>query len=130
YSALSFFGLVPAALLGLDVGKLLDEADRVALASHARVPLKENLAARLGAIAGGCARAGSDKLTLLLSPRLRPFGAWVEQLIAESTGKSGKGIVPVDGEPIGAPDTYGNDRFFVAFWVLGAHVTEQERLGE
>src|SRR5216683_634888 len=100
YSALSFFGLVPAALLGLSVGKLLDEADRVALASHARVPLKENLAVRLGAIAGGCARARCDKLTLLLSPRLRPFGAWVEQLVAESTGKNGRGILPVDGEPV------------------------------
>src|SRR5438270_5765489 len=127
YSALSFFGLVPATLLGLDVGKLLDEADRGALASHARVPLKENLAVRLGALAGGCARARCDKLTLLLSPRLRPFGAWVEQLIAESTGKSGRGIVPVDGEPIGAPDTYGNDRFFVALWLAGEHAAEHER---
>ena len=127
YSALSFFGLVPAALLGLDVGKQLDEADRVALASHARVPLKENLAARLGAIAGGCARAGSDKLTLLLSPRLRPFGAWVEQLIAESTGKSGRGIVPVDGEPVGAPGAYGDDRLFVALWLAGEHAEGHER---
>src|SRR5207253_2288185 len=127
YSALSFFGLVPAALLGLDVGKLLDEADRGALASHARVPLKENLAVRLGALAGGCARARCDKLTLLLSPRLRPFGAWVEQLIAESTGKSGRGIIPVDGEPIGAPDAYGNDRFFVAHWLAGEHAPEHER---
>jgi transaldolase / glucose-6-phosphate isomerase len=127
YSALSFFGLVPAAVLGLDVGRLLDEADRVALASHARVPLKENLAVRLGAIAGGCARAECDKLTLLLSPRLRPFGAWVEQLIAESTGKSGRGILPVDGEPVGPPSTYGSDRLFVALWLAGEHVPEHER---
>jgi transaldolase/glucose-6-phosphate isomerase len=127
YSALSFFGLVPAALLGLDVGKLLDEADRAALASHARVPLKENLAVRLGALAGGCARARCDKLTLLLSPRLRPFGAWLEQLTAESTGKSGRGIIPVDGEPVGAPDAYGNDRFFVALWIAGEHAPEHER---
>ena len=127
YSALSFFGLVPAALLGLDVGKLLDEADRVALASHARVPLKENLAVRLGAIAGGCARARCDKLTLLLSPRLRPFGAWVEQLVAESTGKSGRGILPVDGEPVGPPGVYGNDRLFVALWLAGEHAPEHER---
>jgi transaldolase/glucose-6-phosphate isomerase len=127
YSALSFFGLVPAALLGLDVGKLLDEADRVALASHARVPLKENLAVRLGAIAGGCARARCDKLTLLSSPRLRPFGAWVEQLIAESTGKSGRGILPVDGEPVGPPEVYGNDRLFVALWLAGEHAPEHER---
>ena len=127
YSALSFFGLVPAAVLGLDLGRLLDEADRGALASHARVPLKENLAARLGAIAGGCARAGCDKLTLLLSPRLQPFGAWIEQLIAESTGKSGRGIVPVEGEPVGAPGAYGNDRLFVALWLAGEHVPEHER---
>jgi transaldolase/glucose-6-phosphate isomerase len=127
YSALSFFGLVPAALLGLDVAKLLDEADRVALASHARVPLKENLAVRLGAIAGGCARARCDKLTLLLSPRLRPFGAWVEQLVAESTGKSGRGILPVDGEPVGPPEVYGNDRLFVAVWLAGEHAPEHER---
>ena len=127
YSALSFFGLVPAALLGIDVGKLLDEADRVALASHARVPLKENLAVRLGAIAGGCARARCDKLTLLLSPRLRPFGAWVEQLVAESTGMSGRGILPVDGEPPGAPSSYGNDRLFVALWLAGEHAPDHER---
>jgi transaldolase / glucose-6-phosphate isomerase len=127
YSALSFFGLVPAALLGLDVGKLLDEADRVALASHARVPLQENLAVRLGAIAGGCARASCDKLTLLSSPRLRPFGAWVEQLVAESTGKNGRGLLPVDGEPPGAPEAYGNDRLFVALWLAGEHAPEHER---
>jgi transaldolase / glucose-6-phosphate isomerase len=127
YSALSYFGLVPGALLGLDVGKLLDDADRVALASHARVPLKENLAVRLGAIAGGCARAGADKLTLLLSPKLAPFGAWIEQLVAESTGKSGKGIVPVDGEPVGEPTAYGDDRLFVALWIAGEHVPEHER---
>ena len=127
YSALSYFGLVPAALLGLDLGKLLDEADRVALASHARVPLKENLAVRLGAIAGGCARAKCDKLALLLSPRLRPFGAWVEQLIAESTGKSGRGVLPVDGEPPGPPEVYGNDRIFAALWLAGEHAPEHER---
>jgi len=127
YSALSFFGLVPAALLGVDVGKLLEEADRVALASHARVPVKENLAVRLGAIAGGCARAKRDKLTVLLSPRLRPFGAWIEQLVAESTGKSGRGILPVDAEPPGRPEAYGNDRLFVALWLAGEHAPEHER---
>ncbi|HYV66165.1 MAG TPA: bifunctional transaldolase/phosoglucose isomerase, partial [Myxococcales bacterium] len=127
FSALSFFGLVPGAVLGLDLAKLLDEADLAALASHARVPLKENLAARLGAIAGGCARAGCDKLTLLLSPRLQPLGPWIEQLVAESTGKTGRGILPVDGEPVGAPPGYGNDRLFVATWLAGEHVPEHER---
>ena len=114
YSALSFFGLVPAALLGLDVGRLLDEADRVALASAAQVPLKENLAVRLGAWMGGLARNGCDKVTLLLSKELAPLGGWIEQLVAESTGKSGKGLVPVDGEPLGAAAVYGDDRFFVS----------------
>jgi glucose-6-phosphate isomerase len=127
YSALSFFGLIPAALLGLDVGKLLDEADAVALASDGRVPVQENLAVRLGALVGGCARKGADKLTLLLSPKLAPFGGWVEQLVAESTGKSGKGIVPVDGEPAGDPAVYGEDRFFVALWLAGEHASEHEK---
>jgi len=144
YSALSFFGLVPAALLGLDVAKLLDEADAVALASDGRVPLQENLAARLGALVGGCARGAGgagfardgrsadarsigDKLTLLLSPKLAPFGGWIEQLVAESTGKSGKGILPVDGEPVGDPGSYGEDRFFVALWLAGEHAPEHEK---
>ena len=114
YSALSFFGLVPAALLGLDVGRMLDEADKVALASAAQVPLKENLAVRLGAWMGGLAKNGCDKLTLLLSKEVAPLGGWIEQLVAESTGKSGKGVVPVDGEPLGAAAVYGADRFFVS----------------
>src|SRR5256885_4799623 len=137
YSALSIFGLVPAALLGLDVGKLLDEADAVALASDGRVPLQENLAVRLGALLGGCARRDgrsanarsiqADKLTLLLSPKLAAFGGWIEQLVAESTGKSGKGILPVDGEPVGEPSSYGEDRFFVALWLAGEHAPEHEK---
>ncbi|HET9752816.1 MAG TPA: bifunctional transaldolase/phosoglucose isomerase, partial [Myxococcales bacterium] len=114
YSALSFFGLVPAALLGLDVGKALAEAERVALESYAQVPLKENLAVRLGAIAGGLAAAGADKLTFLFSDNLRPFGDWLEQLVAESTGKRGRGIVPVQGEPHGRKESYGSDRLFVS----------------
>src|SRR2546423_5362714 len=87
YSALSFFGLVPAALLGLDVGKMLDEADRVALASHARVPLKENLAVRLGAIAGGCGRGECGKPASFSGPPPRAFGAWGERRLAGRTGK-------------------------------------------
>ena len=116
YGALSFSGLLPAALLGHDIGKLLDAADQMALASGGSVPLKENLAVRLGSILAGCARGvpPADKLTLLLSPQLEPFGAWVEQLIAGSTGKSGKGIVPVDGEPLGSAASYGEDRVFVS----------------
>jgi transaldolase / glucose-6-phosphate isomerase len=114
YSALSYFGLVPAALLGLDVKALIDQAEKVALASHARVPLSENLAVRIGGIAAGLAKKGADKLTFLFSKNLAPLGAWLEQLIAESTGKQGRGIVPVDGEPPGKAEAYGNDRLFVS----------------
>ena len=114
YSALSYFGLVPAALLGLDVKALVGQAEKVALASHARVPLAENLAVRIGGIAAGLAKKGADKLTFLLSKNLAPLGAWLEQLIAESTGKQGRGIVPVDGEPPGKAEAYGNDRLFVS----------------
>ena len=114
YSALSYFGLVPAALLGLDVAELIRRAEEVALASHAHVPLKENLAVRLGAIAAGLAENGADKLTFLFSKTLAPLGDWLEQLVAESTGKRGRGIIPVAGEPPGAKEAYGDDRLFVS----------------
>ena len=114
YSALSYFGLVPAGLLGLDVTALIESAERVALASHARVPLQENLAVRAGAIAAGLSKNGADKLTFLLSKNLMALGSWLEQLVAESTGKQGRGVIPVDGEPPGKPDVYGSDRFFIS----------------
>ncbi len=113
YSALSYFGMVPAALMGLDVRKLLDRAERVVHACASVVPAAENPGARLGAILGECAKAGRDKLTISTDPRIASFGLWVEQLLAESTGKDGKGIVPVAGEPLGAPSVYGDDRLFV-----------------
>jgi transaldolase/glucose-6-phosphate isomerase len=113
YSALSYFGMVPAALMGLDVRKLLDRAERVVHACASVVPAAENPGARLGAILGECAKAGRDKLTISTDPKIASFGLWVEQLIAESTGKEGKGIVPVAGETIGAPSVYGDDRLFV-----------------
>ncbi|HJR06130.1 MAG TPA: bifunctional transaldolase/phosoglucose isomerase [Pyrinomonadaceae bacterium] len=113
YSALSYFGMVPAALMGLDVKKLLDRAERVVHACASVVPAAENPGARLGAILGECANAGRDKLTVSTDPRISSFGLWVEQLLAESTGKEGKGIVPVAGETIGAPSVYGDDRLFV-----------------
>lgn len=103
YSALSHFGLVPAALVGVDVGKLLARA----AAAHTAE------AVRLGAIMGTLARHGRDKLTLITSPELASFGDWVEQLVAESTGKEGQGILPVVGEPLGKADVYGQDRLFV-----------------
>ncbi|HEY0100447.1 MAG TPA: bifunctional transaldolase/phosoglucose isomerase, partial [Pyrinomonadaceae bacterium] len=113
YSALSYFGMVPAALLGLDVRKLLDRAERVVHACASVVPAAENPGARLGAILGECAKAGRDKLTISTDPKISSFGLWVEQLIAESTGKEGKGIVPVAGETLGAPSVYADDRLFV-----------------
>ncbi|HEY9404680.1 MAG TPA: bifunctional transaldolase/phosoglucose isomerase [Pyrinomonadaceae bacterium] len=113
YSALSYFGMVPAALMGLDVRKLLDRAERVVHACASVVPATENPGARLGAILGECAKAGRDKLTISTDPRIASFGLWVEQLLAESTGKDGKGIVPVAGETLGSPSVYGDDRLFV-----------------
>ena len=117
YSALSYFGMVPAALMGLDIRKLLDRAERVMHACSQVVPAGENPGARLGAILGECAKAGRDKLTIVADPRVASFGLWVEQLVAESTGKEGQGIVPVAGEPLGAPSVYGDDRLFVSISV-------------
>jgi glucose-6-phosphate isomerase len=105
YSAMSHFGLVPAVLIGADVPRLIDRA--VAMAKD------RDAAARLGAILGELAVAGRDKVTFVLSPGVAAFATWVEQLIAESTGKEGKGIVPIADEPLGAPDVYGADRLFV-----------------
>ena len=113
YSALSYFGMVPAALMGLDVRRLLERARQVAQAE------KTDAALQLGVTMGECANAGRDKLTLVLDPALETLGLWIEQLVAESTGKEDKGILPVNGELLGAPDVYGNDRLFVAI-SLGA----------
>jgi transaldolase/glucose-6-phosphate isomerase len=113
YSALSYFGMVPAALQGFDFKTLLDRAERALHACMHYVPAKDNPAARLGAMLGTAARAGRDKLTLSTSPEISSLGLWIEQLIAESTGKEGRGIVPVAGEALGAPSVYGNDRVFV-----------------
>lgn len=110
YSALSYFGLVPAALLGQDLGALLTGA----LAERATLDSPDAPAVRLGATLGALARAGVDKLTLVPGPGLRPVGAWIEQLVAESTGKSGRGIVPVNEERLAGPEAYGADRVFVA----------------
>ena len=114
YSALSLFGLVPAALIGVDLRRLLDTSEEMAAGCHQCVPCDENPGVWLGAVVGGAARAGRDKLTLLAGQEMASFGPWVEQLIAESTGKEGKGIVPVVGEDLGAPAVYGSDRLFIA----------------
>jgi transaldolase/glucose-6-phosphate isomerase len=114
YSALSYFGLVPAALIGADLDALLGTAADEARANGPGVAAAQSPGLALGAVMGEAARAGRDKLTLVLSPGLEAFGGWVEQLVAESTGKNGRGIVPVAGEPLAAPDAYGADRLFVS----------------
>jgi transaldolase/glucose-6-phosphate isomerase len=117
YSALSYFGMVPAALMGLDIKKLLDRAERVVHSCAAVVPATDNPGAKLGAILGECAKAGRDKLTIVTDPKISALGLWIEQLIAESTGKEGKGVLPVAGEPLAAPSVYGDDRLFVSIAV-------------
>jgi glucose-6-phosphate isomerase/transaldolase/glucose-6-phosphate isomerase len=113
YSALSYFGLVPGALIGVDVEELLERAVEMASACADSVPVETNPGVWLGAVMGELALRGRNKLTLIASPKVATFGYWVEQLIAESTGKQGKGIVPVEGEPVGRPAVYGSDRLFV-----------------
>jgi len=113
YSALSFFGMVPAALMGLDVKEILERATSACEACERCVPTAENPAARLAATLGQLARQGRDKITFITPPPLESLGLWIEQLIAESTGKEGRGIVPVAGEPLGDPGVYGDDRVFV-----------------
>ncbi len=125
YSALSYFGLVPAALLRVPLAALLDAAESFAQASGAVVPPEESPGLRLGALMGAACKSGRDKLTLVMSPEIGSLGSWVEQLVAESTGKEGKGIVPVDLEPLGTPDVYGADRLFV-YVRLGAGDARQE----
>ena len=120
YSALSFFGMVPATLIGLDVLRMLDRADRMARACGPGAPPRENPGAWLGAVMGSLAKAGRDKLTFICSPGIASFGYWVEQLIAESTGKDGTGILPIEGEALGDPDVYGDDRAFVYLKLLGS----------
>ncbi|HUV04307.1 MAG TPA: hypothetical protein VMX94_04295 [Armatimonadota bacterium] len=113
YSALSYFGLAPAAVIGADIKRLLDRASDMAERCSANAPLSENPGVALGAAIAELAMLGRDKLTLILSPEIASFGSWVEQLTAESTGKLGRGIVPVDGELIAEPERYGDDRLFV-----------------
>jgi len=110
YSALSYFGMVPAALMGLDIRKLLDPA-------RIKRVVKDGPSVELGVIFGECASAGRDKLTLVIDPAIETLGLWIEQLIAESTGKEGKGILPVSGELLGGPEVYGDDRLFVSISV-------------
>ena len=113
YSVGSFFGLVPAALCGMDCGKLLDRVSQMAARCEAGPGVRNNPGGWLGAAIGALTLRGRDKLTLAVSPEIGSFGLWVEQLVAESTGKDGKGIVPVVNEPLLEPDAYADDRLFV-----------------
>lgn len=122
YSALSYFGLVPAVVAGVDVARLLDAA--VAAEEAARG--SDNDALRLGATLGELALAGRNKCTFVVSPGIEAFGMWVEQLIAESTGKLGLGVLPVAGEPLGSPRSYGDDRLFVQLRLEGDSSGEQD----
>jgi len=114
YSALSYFGMVPAALIGVDLDALLAGAAEEAERSGPRALPRDNPGIALGAALGELALAGRDKLTLVLGGGLEPLGVWIEQLVAESTGKNGTGIVPIADEPLAEPGAYGDDRVFVA----------------
>ena len=113
YSALSNFGMVPAAIIGVDTKKFLERAAGMVKACGPAVSADENPGAALGVVLGTAANAGRDKVTIITSPGIADLGTWLEQLLAESTGKIGKGIIPVDKEHLTTPDTYGNDRVFV-----------------
>jgi transaldolase / glucose-6-phosphate isomerase len=112
YSALSNFGMAPAAVMGLDTKKFLDRTAEMIRACGASVRVEENPGAVLGIILGTAANSGRDKVTIIASPAISDLGAWLEQLLAESTGKKGKGIIPVDREALADPEAYGNDRIF------------------
>jgi transaldolase / glucose-6-phosphate isomerase len=121
YSALTDFGLVPAALLGIDLDRLLDKADWMRAQCVENVPAARNPGLALGAVIGEAALGGRDKLTIVSDAPLSAFAGWIEQIIAESSGKNGKGILPVPLEPLGSPDVYGDDRIFVYLRKSGDH---------
>ncbi|MGA2894470.1 MAG: bifunctional transaldolase/phosoglucose isomerase [Xanthobacteraceae bacterium] len=113
YSVLSPFGLVPAAIAGIDVAQIVQASRLMMRSCGPDVPPSENPGVALGIALGVAASRGRDKITILTSPGVASFGAWAEQLFAESTGKHGKGLIPVDGEPLGRPELYGDDRLFI-----------------
>ena len=126
YSALSNFGMVPGAAAGVDVAALFKSAEAMAHACAPSVPARDNPGLALGAVIGTCVNNGRDKLTIITSPGIAHFGAWLEQLLAESTGKQGRGVIPIDGEPLGAPDSYGSDRLFAYIRLTTESDEEQE----
>jgi glucose-6-phosphate isomerase len=122
YSALSHFGMVPAAAIGVDTKKFLDRAQEMVRACGPSAPVEANPGAVLGIILGTATRSGRDKVTIITSPDISDLGAWLEQLLAESTGKVGKGIIPVDREELAAPEVYGDDRVFA--YIHTQHATD------
>jgi glucose-6-phosphate isomerase/transaldolase/glucose-6-phosphate isomerase len=127
YSVLSYFGLVPAALIGIDVARLLTRATAMAQACRIQPPLGQNPGADLGATMASLAEAGRNKITLIASPQITTFGLWAEQLLAESTGKEGTGLIPVANESIVSPTAYGTDRFFVYLRLKGDQNRQLDR---
>jgi transaldolase/glucose-6-phosphate isomerase len=127
YSALSNFGMVPGAAAGIDVQTLLERAHEMAHACASCVPARENPGLVLGATIGVAHHAGRDKVTIVTSPGVGDFGAWLEQLLAESTGKQGRGLIPVDREPLGPPDVYGEDRLFAYVRLSQEADSDQDR---
>jgi hypothetical protein len=118
YSALSFFGLVPMALIGIDIKKILNTAHQMQLSCGPNIPAEVNPGIALGTFLGMNFKLGKDKVTFLMSKSISTFGLWVEQLIAESTGKNGKGLLPVESEKPGSLEEYSNDRVFVHIYTL------------
>jgi transaldolase/glucose-6-phosphate isomerase len=127
YSALSNFGMVPAAIMGLDVIKFLQRTNEMVQACKPDVPVDQNPGAVLGAILGTLGNLGRNKVTIITSPGIHDLGAWLEQLIAESTGKIGKGLVPVDREALGTPEVYDSDRLFVHLRLANEPDTAQKQ---
>jgi len=127
YAVLSVFGMVPLALMGHDVGAFLNATQPMVLAAGADAPPAVNPGVYLGLVLGAAVQAGRDKVTIFASPELASMGSWLEQLLAESTGKLGHGIVPVDLEPISAPAAYGNDRLFVHLRLAGVSESEFDK---
>jgi transaldolase/glucose-6-phosphate isomerase len=120
YSARSYFGLVPMALLGIDIAALLDRGHQMRVSCGPVIPAEVNPGISLGTLLGMAVRQGRDKVTIVLAEPIQAFGAWTEQLLAESTGREGRGLVPVDGEPLGPPDVYSHDRVFVSMHLAGS----------
>jgi glucose-6-phosphate isomerase/putative lipoic acid-binding regulatory protein len=127
YSALSNFGIVPAAVMGLDVSKFLDRTEEMVQACGPEVPAEQNPGAVLGAILGTLGNLGRNKITIVTSAGISDLGAWLEQLIAESTGKLGKGLIPVDREALGSPEVYGTDRVFAHLRLASEPDTTQKQ---